>query len=136
MVIAFGAISGLYGGCIKTSQTSSQGFWRVTTDMCPGAVLMEHNTFFCWPILDVSSQSLASNGPIVDSRNLNVMFGHTKATHNKLFLSSPTKYTRAFLAGNPGLAHRLSCFTTLWPQSFSHNIFVSDPFHHPQSPSV
>ncbi|GFT59635.1 hypothetical protein TNCV_4964871 [Trichonephila clavipes] len=44
MVIAFGAISGLYGGCIKTSQTSSQGFWRVTTDMCPGAVLMEHNT--------------------------------------------------------------------------------------------
>ncbi|GFU11998.1 hypothetical protein TNCV_3265861 [Trichonephila clavipes] len=49
--------------------------------------------FFCWPILDVSSQSLASNGPVLDSRDLNLLFGHTKATHNKLFLSSPTKCT-------------------------------------------
>ncbi|GFY33043.1 hypothetical protein TNCV_2229941 [Trichonephila clavipes] len=48
---------------------------------------------FCWPILAVSGQSLASNGPVVDSRDLNLVFGHTEATHNKLFLSSPTKYT-------------------------------------------
>ncbi|GFW75531.1 hypothetical protein TNCV_4427141 [Trichonephila clavipes] len=49
--------------------------------------------FFCWSILEVSSQSLASNGPVVDSRDLNLVFGLTKATHNKLFLSSPTKCT-------------------------------------------
>ncbi|GFU88467.1 hypothetical protein TNCV_3354061 [Trichonephila clavipes] len=41
----------------------------------------------------VSSQSLDSNGPIVDSRDLNSVFGHTEATHNKIFFSSPTKYT-------------------------------------------
>ncbi|GFT16846.1 hypothetical protein TNCV_1334271 [Trichonephila clavipes] len=49
--------------------------------------------FFCWPILAVSGQSLALNGPVVDSRDLNLVFGHTEATLNKLFLSSPTKYT-------------------------------------------
>ncbi|GFV94836.1 hypothetical protein TNCV_1028341 [Trichonephila clavipes] len=48
---------------------------------------------FCWPILAVSSQSLASNCPVVDSRDLNLVFGHTEATLNKLFLSSPIKYT-------------------------------------------
>ncbi|GFU56416.1 hypothetical protein TNCV_2609381 [Trichonephila clavipes] len=37
---------------------------------------------FCWPILDVSVQSLASNGPVVDSRDLNLVFGLTEATHN------------------------------------------------------
>ncbi|GFY33283.1 hypothetical protein TNCV_1241331 [Trichonephila clavipes] len=41
----------------------------------------------------VSGQLLASNGPVVDSRDLNLVFGHTEATPNKLFLSSPTKYT-------------------------------------------
>ncbi|GFW83421.1 hypothetical protein TNCV_2545191 [Trichonephila clavipes] len=44
-------------------------------------------------LLAVSGQSLASNGSIVDSRDLNLVFGHTEATHNKGFLSSPTKYT-------------------------------------------
>ncbi|GFV67728.1 hypothetical protein TNCV_4624081 [Trichonephila clavipes] len=48
---------------------------------------------FCWPIQAVSSQSLASNGPVIDSRYLNLVFSHTEATRNKLFLSSPTKYT-------------------------------------------
>ncbi|GFW44275.1 hypothetical protein TNCV_1747041 [Trichonephila clavipes] len=48
---------------------------------------------FCWKILAVSGRSLASNGPVVGSRYLNLVFGHTEATHNKLFLSSPTKYT-------------------------------------------
>ncbi|GFY10311.1 hypothetical protein TNCV_2629901 [Trichonephila clavipes] len=48
---------------------------------------------FCWPILAVSGQSLASNGPVVDSRDMNLVFGHTEATHNKLFISNPTKYT-------------------------------------------
>ncbi|GFX31788.1 hypothetical protein TNCV_171211 [Trichonephila clavipes] len=48
---------------------------------------------FCWPILAVSGQSLALYGPVVDSRYLNLMFGPTEATHNKLFLSTLTKYT-------------------------------------------
>ncbi|GFU81103.1 hypothetical protein TNCV_1117551 [Trichonephila clavipes] len=48
---------------------------------------------FCWSILAVSGQSLASNGLVVDSRYLNLVFGHTEANHYKLFLSSPTKYT-------------------------------------------
>ncbi|GFV14525.1 hypothetical protein TNCV_721131 [Trichonephila clavipes] len=48
---------------------------------------------FCWPILAVSGQSLASNGPVVDIKDLNSVSDHTEATHNKLFLSSPTKYT-------------------------------------------
>ncbi|GFW56946.1 hypothetical protein TNCV_161741 [Trichonephila clavipes] len=45
---------------------------------------------FCWPILDVSGQSPASNGSVVDSRDLNLVFGHTEGIHNKLFI--PTKY--------------------------------------------
>ncbi|GFT33825.1 hypothetical protein TNCV_4383311 [Trichonephila clavipes] len=36
--------------------------------------------FFCWPILVVSSQSLSSNGPVVDSRDMNLVFSHTKAS--------------------------------------------------------
>ncbi|GFX89112.1 hypothetical protein TNCV_2854111 [Trichonephila clavipes] len=35
----------------------------------------------------------ASNGPVVDSRDLNLVFGNAEATPNKLFLSSPIKYT-------------------------------------------
>ncbi|GFW61069.1 hypothetical protein TNCV_4872791 [Trichonephila clavipes] len=48
---------------------------------------------FCWPALAVSGQSLASNSPVVHSRDLNLLFDPTEAIHNKLFLSSPTKYT-------------------------------------------
>ncbi|GFU56229.1 hypothetical protein TNCV_712851 [Trichonephila clavipes] len=48
---------------------------------------------FCWSILAVSGQSLASNGPVVNSRYLNLVFGPTEAANNKLFLSSPSKYT-------------------------------------------
>ncbi|GFX73835.1 hypothetical protein TNCV_4291511 [Trichonephila clavipes] len=38
---------------------------------------------FCWPILAISGQSLVSNGPVVDSRDLNLVFGHAEATPNK-----------------------------------------------------
>ncbi|GFS90439.1 hypothetical protein TNCV_4096531 [Trichonephila clavipes] len=48
---------------------------------------------FCWSILAVSGQLLASNSPVVNSRYLNLVFGNTEATHDKVFLSSPTKYT-------------------------------------------
>ncbi|GFY23198.1 hypothetical protein TNCV_3764381 [Trichonephila clavipes] len=64
---------------------------------------------FCWPILAISGQSLASNGPVVNSKYLNLVFGPTETTHNKLFLSSPTKYT----VEPSWLGHRLSCFTAL-----------------------
>ncbi|GFU65572.1 hypothetical protein TNCV_634951 [Trichonephila clavipes] len=60
------------------------GAWR-----CPDGT--QH--LFCWPIVAISGQSLASNGPVVDSRDLNLVFGHAEATPNKRFLSSPTKYT-------------------------------------------
>ncbi|GFU57339.1 hypothetical protein TNCV_3635241 [Trichonephila clavipes] len=60
--------------------------WR-----CPGGT--QH--LFCWPILAISGQSLGSNGPVADSRYLNLVFGPTDATHNKCFLSSTTKYTVA-----------------------------------------
>ncbi|GFT24379.1 hypothetical protein TNCV_3252271 [Trichonephila clavipes] len=39
--------------------------------------------FFCWPILTISGQLLASNGPVVDSSDLNLVFGHVDATPNK-----------------------------------------------------
>ncbi|GFW75934.1 hypothetical protein TNCV_4431121 [Trichonephila clavipes] len=38
---------------------------------------------FCWSILAVSGQSLASNGPVLDSRDMNLVFGYTVATHSK-----------------------------------------------------
>ncbi|GFV95222.1 hypothetical protein TNCV_1293401 [Trichonephila clavipes] len=38
---------------------------------------------FCWPILAISVQSQASNGPVVDSRYLNLVFGHAEASPNK-----------------------------------------------------
>ncbi|GFW94616.1 hypothetical protein TNCV_4246561 [Trichonephila clavipes] len=38
---------------------------------------------FCWPILAISGQSLASNGSVVDSRDLNLVFGHAEAIPNK-----------------------------------------------------
>ncbi|GFX93638.1 hypothetical protein TNCV_1588151 [Trichonephila clavipes] len=38
----------------------------------------------------VSGQSLASNGTVAGSRCLNLVFGHTEATHNKLLLSNTT----------------------------------------------
>ncbi|GFW25835.1 uncharacterized protein TNCV_1310941 [Trichonephila clavipes] len=38
---------------------------------------------FCWPILAISGQYLVSNGPVVDSRDLNLLFGHAEATPNK-----------------------------------------------------
>ncbi|GFW51835.1 hypothetical protein TNCV_1187671 [Trichonephila clavipes] len=68
---------------------------------------------FCWPILAVSSQSLASRVPIVDSRYLNLVFGPTEATHNKLFLSSSTKYIVKPSWKLIWFGHRLRCFTTL-----------------------
>ncbi|GFT41193.1 hypothetical protein TNCV_3403521 [Trichonephila clavipes] len=38
---------------------------------------------FYWPILAITGQSLASNGPVVDSTDLNLVFSHEEATPNK-----------------------------------------------------
>ncbi|GFU97159.1 hypothetical protein TNCV_3180011 [Trichonephila clavipes] len=58
-----------------------------------GAWLMEHNT----PLLLANSGrfwSIASfKRSVGDKNDLNLVFGHTKVTHNKLFLSSSSKYT-------------------------------------------
>ncbi|GFY24907.1 hypothetical protein TNCV_2690981 [Trichonephila clavipes] len=68
---------------------------------------------FCWPILAVSGQSLASNGSVANSRDMNLVFGHPEATHNKLFLSSPTKYAVHLSGHLSWFSHRLSYFITL-----------------------
>ncbi|GFW89444.1 hypothetical protein TNCV_3967341 [Trichonephila clavipes] len=49
-------------------------FWR-----CPDGT----QYILCWPILAISGQSLDSNGPVVDSRDLNLVFGHAEATPNR-----------------------------------------------------
>ncbi|GFV84033.1 hypothetical protein TNCV_3036961 [Trichonephila clavipes] len=49
-------------------------FWR-----CPD----ETQHLFCWPIMAISVQSLASNGPVVDSRDRNLVFDHAEAIPNK-----------------------------------------------------
>ncbi|GFY15549.1 hypothetical protein TNCV_1281971 [Trichonephila clavipes] len=51
---------------------------------------MQH--LFCWAVLAVCGQSLASNGSVVGS-NLNIVFGNVEVIRNKKFLFSPTKYT-------------------------------------------
>ncbi|GFS97096.1 hypothetical protein TNCV_184471 [Trichonephila clavipes] len=38
---------------------------------------------FCWQILAIFGQYIASNGPVVDSRNLNLVIGHAEVTPNK-----------------------------------------------------
>ncbi|GFT55291.1 hypothetical protein TNCV_4611591 [Trichonephila clavipes] len=87
---------------------------------------------FCWLILAIFGQSLALNGPIVDRRYLNSVFGHTEVTHNKLSLSSSTKYIvepfwpLALVLPPFELLHR--ALTTI--------VFALWPISPPQSPSV
>ncbi|GFT97952.1 hypothetical protein TNCV_2168401 [Trichonephila clavipes] len=66
---------------------------NATLQTCVACRCTDGTHLFCWSILGVSGQSLASNGPTVDSRDLNLVSVHTEATRNKLFFSSPTKYT-------------------------------------------
>ncbi|GFW09247.1 hypothetical protein TNCV_2102011 [Trichonephila clavipes] len=59
--------------------------------MCewPGIVLMGKKPLR----LAISGQSLTLNGPVVDSRDLNLVLGPMEVTHYKLFIFSSTKYT-------------------------------------------
>ncbi|GFW66199.1 hypothetical protein TNCV_1710981 [Trichonephila clavipes] len=96
----------------QSPRISGESLQTCVTWRCPDGT--QH--LFCCPILAVSSHSLASNGPVVDSRYLNLVFGPTEATHNKLFLS---KYTvRAFLDVSPGL----TTFSAASPR-FDHDHF-------------
>ncbi|GFU69921.1 hypothetical protein TNCV_3967951 [Trichonephila clavipes] len=63
----------------QASRVSGQSLQTCVAWRCPDG--MQH--LFYWPNVAVSSQSLASNGPVVDSRYLNLVFGPTEATHNK-----------------------------------------------------
>ncbi|GFT03619.1 hypothetical protein TNCV_3135851 [Trichonephila clavipes] len=110
---------------------SGESLETCVTWLCPDGT--QH--LFRWPILTVSGQSLSSNGSVVDSRELNLVFGHTEAIHNKLFISRATKYTvepswMLVLVWPPfELLHR--ALNTI----VSPNIIVCDPFlipsHHP-----
>ncbi|GFV67408.1 hypothetical protein TNCV_4307791 [Trichonephila clavipes] len=73
----------------QAPNVSGDSIQRCVAWRCPDRT--QH--LFCWPILAVSGQLLASNGPVVDSRDFNLVFGATEETHNKLFLSTSTKYT-------------------------------------------
>ncbi|GFW91972.1 hypothetical protein TNCV_2152521 [Trichonephila clavipes] len=68
--------------------------WR-----CPDG--MQH--LCCWRILAVSGQLLALNGPVVDNRNLNLVFGNTQLIINYSFPSPPQIHSRTFLAVSSGL---------------------------------
>ncbi|GFV08309.1 hypothetical protein TNCV_327431 [Trichonephila clavipes] len=58
---------------------SGESLQKCVTWRCPNGT--QH--LFCWPIHAIYGQSLASNGPVVNSRDLNLVFGHTEATPNK-----------------------------------------------------
>ncbi|GFW34615.1 hypothetical protein TNCV_952431 [Trichonephila clavipes] len=73
----------------QAPKVSGESLHKCVACRCPDGT--QH--LFFWPILAVSDQSITSNDPVVNSRDLNLMFGDTEATHNELFLSNPTKYT-------------------------------------------
>ncbi|GFU68117.1 hypothetical protein TNCV_3630501 [Trichonephila clavipes] len=63
----------------QAPRSSDESLQKCVVWRCPDG----KQQLFCWPIQAISGQSLASNGPVFDSRDLNLVFGHTDATHNK-----------------------------------------------------
>ncbi|GFV21324.1 hypothetical protein TNCV_2370811 [Trichonephila clavipes] len=63
----------------RAPRGSGESLQKCVAWRCPDGT--QH--LFCWPILAVSGQLLASNGPVVDSRDLNLVFGPAEATSNK-----------------------------------------------------
>ncbi|GFU74375.1 hypothetical protein TNCV_2094991 [Trichonephila clavipes] len=74
----------------QTPRVSGKSLQTCMVWRCPDGTLYFY--FYCWPILAVSVQSLAENGPVVDSRDVNLAFGQTEVSKNKLLLFSPPKY--------------------------------------------
>lgn len=58
---------------------SSESLQTCVAWRCPDGT--QH--LFCWPILAATGQSLASNGPIVDSTCPNLVFGHMEAANSR-----------------------------------------------------
>ncbi|GFW92384.1 hypothetical protein TNCV_4920131 [Trichonephila clavipes] len=74
----------------QVSRVSSESLQTCVVWCCPDGT--QH--LFCWQILAVSCQSLASNSPDVNSRYRNSVFNPTEATHKKIILfQSPLQYT-------------------------------------------
>ncbi|GFT63533.1 hypothetical protein TNCV_870061 [Trichonephila clavipes] len=63
----------------QAPRVSEESLQKSVAWCCPDGT--QH--LFCWPILTTSGQLLTSNGPAVDSRELNLVFVHTEATPNK-----------------------------------------------------
>ncbi|GFW24217.1 hypothetical protein TNCV_1847761 [Trichonephila clavipes] len=63
----------------QASRGSGESLQKCVAWRCPDGT----QNIFCWPILAISGQSLASNSPVVDSRYLNLVFSHAEATPNK-----------------------------------------------------
>ncbi|GFV41985.1 hypothetical protein TNCV_2751661 [Trichonephila clavipes] len=70
--------------CNQSPRISGESVQTCVACRCPDGT----QNLICWRILAVSVQLLALSGSDADSRNLNLTFGHTEATH-KLFLSVP-----------------------------------------------
>ncbi|GFU73799.1 hypothetical protein TNCV_554271 [Trichonephila clavipes] len=70
------------GDALKLPNQSPRGSGKLekcVTWRCPDGI--QH--LFCGLILTISGQSLTSNDPVVENRDLNLVFGHAKATSNK-----------------------------------------------------
>ncbi|GFX09995.1 hypothetical protein TNCV_4101341 [Trichonephila clavipes] len=63
----------------QAPRVSRESLQKYVAWCCPDGT--QH--LFCWPILAVSGQSLASNGPVVDSRDLNLVFDLAEAPPSK-----------------------------------------------------
>ncbi|GFW89239.1 hypothetical protein TNCV_2686721 [Trichonephila clavipes] len=63
----------------EASRGSGESLQKCVAWRCPDGT--QH--LFCWQILAISGQSLASNNPVVDSRDLNLVFYHAETTFNK-----------------------------------------------------
>ncbi|GFU79960.1 hypothetical protein TNCV_578401 [Trichonephila clavipes] len=63
----------------QVPRVSGKSLQKCIAKRCPDGA--QH--LLCRSTLFISGQSLASNGPVLDSRYLNLVFGHAEATPNK-----------------------------------------------------
>ncbi|GFW75679.1 hypothetical protein TNCV_4428621 [Trichonephila clavipes] len=70
-------------GALKLPNQAPRDFGESLQTCVPWCCPDGTQHLLCWSILAISGQSLASNGSVIDSRDLNLVFGHTEANHNK-----------------------------------------------------
>ncbi|GFU41108.1 hypothetical protein TNCV_1058401 [Trichonephila clavipes] len=63
----------------KVPRGSVESLQKCMAWFCPDGT----QQLFCWTIMSISGQLLTSNGPVVDSRDQNLVFGHAETTSNK-----------------------------------------------------